>query len=114
PVQTQMVLEKKALQFQPDMVIEVGHFFDAKALARFIAERLADGVEPPYNYLRDAARYVGAGPQSRGGGPGIADADVLERRLTPMALRLLGSTYIRMVEVSRARGAQPVFAYVPL
>src|SRR5439155_20575632 len=113
PLQDLIVLEGKAVRFQPDAIFVVGHTSDPFELVHHFSERLSAKVEPPYDFLRDTLKSAGVAQDPKTGIAQETRKDVLDKRLQPYAYPLLTSTYRRMVELCRARGIEPVWIYMP-
>ena len=114
PLQDLIVLEGKAVRFQPDAIFVVGHTSDPFELVHHFSERLSAKVEPPYDFLRDTLKSAGVAQDPKTGIAQETRKDVLDKRLQPYAYPLLTSTYRRMVELCRARGIEPVWIYMPI
>ncbi len=100
-----LVLESKALDFGPDVVLQVSHHWDVNQVGEYLATLLADGREVLPG-LRDIAAAAGIDPQ--------APATANMRRLWPHRWEHLRWVYGRIVELCRQRGAVPVWVYLPL
>jgi hypothetical protein len=104
-IQNLIVLEEKALGFQPNAIFFMAHQREEEAVVKYLADRLSVGAELPYPDLMEIARKAGAEP----GAPKLET----ERLLQPVATELLSWTYRHIVEVSRANGILPVWIFMP-
>ncbi len=104
-VQNLMVMEQKALDFQPNAVFYMAHQREEEAVIKYVADRLSLGAELPYPDLLALAQQAGADPE--------ATKVETERILQPVGTDLLSWTYRRIVEVSRAHGILPVWIFMP-
>jgi hypothetical protein len=97
-------LQKKALAFEPDMTIFLGHVSDRDRTSRQFTRMIQRGVVPAGSYLTELERRSGIGPDTR---PTEA-----RRRIRPYEAELLEWVYRQFVTASKARGAMPVFVYM--
>ena len=104
-VQNLIVLEQKALTFQPNAIFFMAHQREEQAVVMYFADRLSAGAELPYPELIEIANQAGVEP-------GMTKAEV-ERLLQPYSPELLLSTYRSIVEISRAHGILPVWIFMP-
>ena len=104
-LQNLMVLEQKGLSFQPDAIFFIAHQSEEETTVRYLAERMSVGAEFPYTDLMEIAHQAGVDAG--------ATAVEIERRLKPLGSEILGWTYRRIVETSRANGVLPVWIFVP-
>jgi hypothetical protein len=104
-VQDLIVLEEKALPFQPNAFFFMAHQREEEAVVMYLADRISDGAELPYPELIEIARQAGAVP-------GKTKVETI-RILEPVGTELLSWTYRRIVEVSRAQGILPVWIFMP-
>jgi D-alanyl-lipoteichoic acid acyltransferase DltB (MBOAT superfamily) len=104
-IQDLIVLEQKALPFQPNAFFFMAHQREEDAVVLYLADRVSVGAELPYPDLMELARRAGAEP-------GMSKAEA-ERRLKPYGTEILSLTYRRIVEVSRANGILPVWIFMP-
>jgi len=104
-IQDLMVLEQKALEFQPNAIFFMAHQREEQAVVMYLADRLSVGADLPYPELIELARQAGVEP-------GAAKVET-ERLLQPIGTELLSWTYRRIVEVSRANGILPVWIFMP-
>jgi hypothetical protein len=104
-LQNLVVLEQKGLSFQPDALFYVAHQSDESLAALYVADRVAEGLDLPYEALAALAREAGA----EAGATRVEN----ERRLAPYEEEILAWTYRRVVEVSRANGVLPVWIFMP-
>ena len=104
-IQDLMVLEQKALDFQPNAFFFMAHQREEEAVVKYLADRLSVGADLPYPDLIELARRAGAEP-------GAAKVET-ERLLQPVATDILSWTYHRIVEVAQAHGVRPVWIFLP-
>jgi hypothetical protein len=104
-IQDLMVLEQKALPFQPNAFFFMAHQREEDAVVLYLADRISVGADLPYPNLMELAHGAGAEP-------GMAKAEA-ERRLKPFGTEILSWTYRRIAEVSRAHGILPVWIFMP-
>jgi hypothetical protein len=104
-IQDLMVLEHKAMPFQPNAFFFMAHQREEEAVILYLADRLSVGADLPYPDLMELARQAGVGP-------GVTKSDA-ERHLKPYGTEILSWTYRRIVEVSRAKGILPVWIFMP-
>jgi hypothetical protein len=104
-LQDLMILEQKALAFQPNAIFFIAHQRDEEAVVKYLADRLSVGAELPYVDLIELARRAGVKP-------GATKAEA-ERLLKPVGTEILSWTYGRIVEVSQAHDILPVWIFMP-
>jgi hypothetical protein len=104
-VQNLMILEEKAMPFQPNSIFFMAHQREEQAVVMYLADRIASGAELPYPDLMEITRLTGAEP-------GMTKGEV-ERLLQPIRTELLSWTYRRIVEVSRDHDILPVWIFMP-
>ena len=104
-IQDLMVLEQKALAFQPNALFFMAHQREEEAVVMYLADRISVGADLPYPDLIELARRAGAEP-------GATKVET-ERLLQPVGTEILSWTYRRIVEVSRAHGILPVWIFMP-
>jgi hypothetical protein len=105
PMKQIWVLEEKALAFEPNAMIYVGHAGDDKRAARQLAKLVHDGVDPHYPYLRDLVQQAKAThdmPESE-----------IARRIGPLAEELMTWTFRRLAETCRAHNIRPTYILLP-
>ena len=105
PIQNLIVLEHKALQFQPNAMFYMAHQREEFSVVAYLADRLSIGADLPYPELMELARQAGVQP-------GMTKAEA-ERLLKPYGPEILSSTYRQIVEVSRANDVLPVWIFMP-
>jgi hypothetical protein len=105
PVKQVWVLEKKALAFEPNAIMYVGHTGDDKRVAQQVFKWMRDGVDLHDPYLNDLVRRANVNKD-------MPEAAV-RRRLAPFGEELLTWTYRKMVEISQAHGIRPIFLLLP-
>jgi hypothetical protein len=104
-IQNLMVLEQKALPFQPNAMYFMAHQREEEAVVLYLADRISVGAELPYADLMELARQAGVKP-------GATKVEA-ERLLQPVRTDILSWTYRHIVEVSRAHGILPVWIFMP-
>jgi hypothetical protein len=104
-IQNLMVLEQKALPFQPNAMFFMAHQREEEAVVLYLADRLSVGADLPYPDLMELAHRAGVEP-------GATKVEA-ERLLQPVGTEILSWTYRRIVEVSRAHGILPVWIFMP-
>jgi hypothetical protein len=104
-IQNLIVLEQKAMSFQPNAIFFMAHQREEEAVVLYLADRLSVGADLPYPDLMELARRAGAEP-------GATKVET-ERLLQPVGTEILSWTYRRIVEVSRAHGILPVWIFMP-
>lgn len=103
PVERLMTLEEKVMQFRPDATIYLGGARDP--IMNRMAELLADGLEPPYDFQKRIVEKAGVRL-------GMSRPEIQER-IDPFVWEMLDGAYRRFVTVSREHGAIPIFVYLP-
>jgi hypothetical protein len=104
-VQDLLVLEQKALPFQPNALFFMAHQREEEAVVKYLADRISVGADLPYEELMELVDQVGIEA-------GATKAEV-ERRLRPIGTELLSWTYRYIAEVSWANGILPVWIFMP-
>jgi hypothetical protein len=104
-IQNLMVLEQKALPFQPNAMFFMAHQREEEAVVLYLADRISVGADLPYPDLMELARRAGVEP-------GATKVEA-ERLLQPVRTDILSWTYRRIVEVSQAHGMLPVWIFMP-
>jgi D-alanyl-lipoteichoic acid acyltransferase DltB (MBOAT superfamily) len=104
-LQNLMVLEQKALAFQPDAVFYMAHQRDEWAAVEYLADRVSAGATLEYEALNELLGRAGVAP-------GMTKGEA-ERLLRPLGTEILLWTYGRVVEVSQAHGIVPVWIFMP-
>jgi alginate O-acetyltransferase complex protein AlgI len=104
-IQDLMVLEQKALPFQPNAFFLMAHQREEEAVVLYLADRISVEADLPYPELMELARKAGAEP-------GMTKAEA-ERRLKPYGTEILSWTYRRIVEDSQAHSILPVWIFMP-
>src|SRR6185503_14393586 len=99
-----MVLEQKALPFQPNAFFFMAHQREEESVVLYLADRISVGAELPYPDLMEIAQKAGTKP-------GMTKAEA-ERLLNPYGTEILSWTYRRIVEESRAHGILPVWIFM--
>jgi hypothetical protein len=104
-IQNLLVLEQKALAFQPNAIFFMAHQREEEAVVLYLADRMSVGADLPYPDLMELARRAGVEP-------GMTKAEA-ERLLRPYGSELLSSTYQYIVEISLSHGILPVWIFMP-
>jgi hypothetical protein len=104
-IQNLIVLEQKALAFQPNTIFFMAHQREEEAVVKYLADRLSVGADLPYPDLIELTRQAGVEP-------GATKVET-ERLLQPVRTEILSWTYRRIVEVSQAHDILPVWIFMP-
>jgi hypothetical protein len=104
-IQNLMILEQKALPFQPNAIFFMAHQREEEAVVLYLADRISVGADIPYPDLMELAHQAGAKP--------VMSKVEAQRLLQPVGTELLSRTYRHIVEVSRAHGILPVWIFMP-
>jgi len=104
-VQNLIVLEQKAMQFQPNAIFYMAHQREEDAVVMYLADRIALSIDLPYPKLMEIARQAGTEP-------GMPKDEAI-RLLKPYGAELLLETYRSIVEISRAHNILPVWIFMP-
>jgi hypothetical protein len=105
PIQNLMILEQKAITFQPNSLFYIAHQREEEAAVMYLADRISADANLPYPDLINIAHRVGAEA-------GVTKIEA-ERLLQPVGTEILSWTYRRIVEVSREHGILPVWIFMP-
>ena len=100
-----MVLEQKALAFQPNAIFFMAHQREEEAAVKYLADRISVGADLPYEDLMALTQRAGV---EAGTTKGEA-----ERHLNPFRTEILSLTYRHIVKVSRAHDILPVWIFMP-
>lgn len=101
-----VLIEKKVLNFNPDLVIYVGHQDDLYSMASRLAVAVHRGIDLEDPCLEKIARNSGA----RGSG----SEALAKLKLQPHVFSLLTCTYERIASLCNAAGAHTLFVYMPI
>ena len=104
-IQDLLVLEQKALAFQPNAFFFMAHQREEEAVVLYLADRISVGADLPYPDLMELAQRAGAVA-------GMTKSEA-ERHLKPFGTEIVSWTYRHIVEVSRAHGILPVWIFMP-
>jgi hypothetical protein len=96
---------EKALAFDPTVVFFMASGREASRAANYIAEVVRKQIEIPYAPMRDIVTKAGI--------VSSMDETTALRRLDPYKDEILAWVYRHIVEGSRARGAVPIFFFMP-
>lgn len=102
----QLKLLEKVLSFSPNALLYVATGREDVQAARYLAEVIRNGVDVPYEYLRETARRAGI--------DGTTTETVALRRLNPLRGEILSWLYHRIVDDCRSRGVLPMWMYLPM
>lgn len=103
--QNLMVWENKALLFEPDALLYVGHKNEADRALRHLAERIRAEVDIPYDYLKETAQKADINQDTL---PAIAKG-----RLKPFETEILSWTYRQIVKTAREQNLPAIWIYLP-
>ncbi|MCE9602814.1 MAG: hypothetical protein K8S21_11475 [Gemmatimonadetes bacterium] len=103
-VPQQLLILDRVLDFSPDVVLLAAHEIDARESVNRILDRAREGVAVPLDSLASAARTAGLGS---------APEPLVRKRLEEHKRELLEWMYARFAAQVRARGALPVWVFVP-
>jgi hypothetical protein len=103
PPQQLMILDR-VLEFAPDVLIVAAHAIDATEAANHIAARLASGIAPPFPFLQQVVREVGADS---------LDRNEAYRALLTRSDEIVAWVYQEIAEQCRRRGIVPMLLWVP-
>ena len=104
-LQELLVLENKALSFEPNAVFFVAHQREQDLVVRYMADRVRARVDLPYDDLAEVVQRAGISEE--------ATPVEIERRLRPFGREMLLWTYRRVVELSKNQGALPIWVFMP-
>jgi hypothetical protein len=104
-IQDLMILERKALAFQPNATFFMAHQREEESAVLYLADRISVGADLPYPELMDIVHRAGV--------EAGATKEETERRLRPFGSEILSWTYRHVVEVSRANDILPVWIFMP-
>jgi hypothetical protein len=105
PPQHLALLRDRALPFDPEIIILIGHDDDAARCVRHLAKVIDRGITIPFPELSDMVAAAGVVA-------GMPEAAAAER-LQSHADRILRWVYAEIVKLSRMRGIQPVWVFLP-
>ena len=105
PIQQLVVLEDRALEFRPAMMILVAHTGSASHAVNSLVDAYREGVPLRYDFLERLLR-------ERGIDTATGRSEAL-RRLDEDRFELLQWVYQRMADLSRSHGVQPVWVHLP-
>jgi hypothetical protein len=105
-LQELVITERRVLDFEPDVVAYFAHAGAMNRLAVEVAELVQQGVPIPFQAVTEIAERAGVRP-------GLSRPEA-ERRMRPYGFELISRIYERFVEQSRARGAVPVWLFLPI
>ena len=95
----------RALELQPHAVYYVATGREIKRSVRYLANAARDGLEIPFERLRQIVEEAGVTPKM--------DEAAAMRALAPFGGEILAYIYKDMVEKSRSRGIVPVWIFLP-
>ena len=105
PLQRLTAFETKALSFDPDIVFYTAHPIDQVSLIGKLAQRVTDGTEIPYDYLRQVIHEAGI--------EGETNLTAAKRALRPYSNDIMSWTYRHIVELCRQHSIVPVYIFLP-
>lgn len=105
-LQSMHVLDAKAVEFQPDMVLCVIHVNEDVMVRRALRAAIGQGRDLGYRWLEDIVERSGA----RSG----MSTTKLEQQIEPHLLEVMEGSMRAIAETSRRHGIVPVALYVPL
>jgi len=103
PIENFVVLEKKALEFQPDILLYVGHDSDEERAVGLLAKAVFRGAAIPYAGLKHVAAAAEGAPSE----------SAAETRLKPFGREIVAWAYREVADICRANGIRPVWMFVP-
>lgn len=104
PLEQVVVLEKKVLGFQPNVVLYAAHDSDEERAVAHLAKAVFRGASIPYSELRDIAK-VAAGASSE---------DAAAARLKPFGRDIVSWAYRHMASRCVASGIRPTWMFLPV
>jgi hypothetical protein len=104
-IQDLIVLEQKALAFQPNALFFVAHQREEDTVIAYLADRFSVGAVLPYDELNALAGRAGVRA-------GMTSVEI-ERRLKPYGPEIVSWIYQHAVGVARAHGITPVWVFMP-
>lgn len=103
PIQRLMVLDQKALEFEPDMVIYIGGQLDFTQ--DHTARMVKRGVAMPYPFIQKVVDEAGLKRDM--------SMTELQKRLEPYTMELVNASFGQIVHRLKERGIEPVWIEVP-
>ena len=100
-----LVLEDKALAFEPNALFYVGHPGDAERMVDNLIERTKAGVEIPFDFVKQIVQKAEVTQDTSG-----ADA---KRRLQPYGDELVAWAYEQIMAESERQGILPIWILLP-
>jgi hypothetical protein len=100
------VLETRALEFHPDVILYVGHPEDTLRVVRFLTARVIAGERLPFD---DLGAIVG-----QAGVTSDMPDRIVAQRLEPFGGEILTTLYRRMARVTASRGLCAGFVFMPM
>lgn len=101
----QLVRAEQAFQFGPHAIFYVAAGREITRATRFVGRFVASGGQLPYERLREIVERAGVGPK-------MAEVDAL-KALQPYRAEVLSAVYRHLAEQAGARGAVPVWIFLP-
>jgi len=101
-----IVLDRRVMPFQPDVVMICVHANDQVWTVEHIADAVSRGIEMPFPYLTDIVRDAKVDRSM--------PLSEIKRQLEPFAPAVVKWTYRQLVQRCRQAGIKPVFVYLPL
>jgi len=103
-LQLGLVLEIKALPFDPDLAFHVGHRTDAGVQIEMLAKLAREGIELD-PFFNEVMAEMGVDPSM--------SEDEIVGLLEPREVEFLAWSYARVVQIGRENGVVPFFVYHP-
>jgi len=105
PLQRMAMVEHKALDYDPDVLLFVSHENELFRIGRSLTTGRTHGQELRFDELQAIVDKAGLAPD--------ATAEAYERALEPLSAEILGWCYRRVVSLCRERGVTPVWVFLP-
>jgi hypothetical protein len=100
-----LVLEEKALAFEPDVLFYIGHPGDAERTIDNLIERIKAGVEIPFGFVKEIVQKAGITQDT--------SASDAKRRLQPYGDELVVWAYEQIMADSERQGILPIWILLP-
>jgi hypothetical protein len=106
PIEQIHVLHEKVLQFEPDVLLYVGHPEDAKRVVQYVGRLAANPGDWKHEFLSEIVKQAGiTAPMPQ---------RLVHRRLEPYGEQILAWVHQTLVADCRERGIQPVWVLLPM
>jgi hypothetical protein len=106
PIEQIRVIKAKVHDFDPDVVLYIGHPGDSDRVVHHLATAVQAGDPLHYQFLSEVARKAGVQADT--------PPRLIRRKLEPFGDDVLSWVYASMDAECRQIGAQPVFALLPM